>query len=327
MPTGDSFVVAGQFVELTIVGSGVDWDLKSQEPQTEGGSGGVPEPDLVTFTWSGAPCIVSADGKSASCQIGSAGSGSIVNVYVDADDAAVVPAGDDGSRDDPAERVSTQVYGIWVTISGNFDGPFDTPDNQLSFDSVPFYTVDSANPTSAGPTTPGPTSSGYFAKTELIGTIGVPNHAADGKAGFDWVQNARGTACGQLLDGTTWTTDQTSTNTDHPDGWFLDGPFPEGALKQTLPIHSKIYLIDPPGLKTPNNNYKINQYKRLYLYQEFQTHVEFNGTLASNIYPWHVVIKLAVTTGSSGTAVWQEEARDVGLGATNFPPSDCTVQP
>ena len=306
------YVVAGAIVSFQIEGSGEDWD-EDQQP-----GGGVMWQDEVTFTWSGAQCQVSSDGKSASCQIGTAGTGSIVDIILDADDAAVVLPGEDGSRDDDAIHVSNQKTGIWVTISGSFSGQLDNDDN-LSFyghttEGGTPLPIDDCTPRTAGPTTPGSCSYGYFSKVELIGTIApaIP----DGTEGFEWRQNVQTLWCRQRNDDS-W---HEQMNPSEP-----DSPTEEGGNKQTATKNSKIFMIDAPGVIVgPDADKEIGTYKKSNLYMNFETAVNYNNKPASNLYFWHNVIKLE--HGPNDTWI-NAAAPDAGRGWITPFPAGCAAQP
>jgi len=295
VPIGDLFVVAGQFVEFTIVGSGEDLDLKSQEAQTQGASGGMSEPDQVTFTWWGAPCIVSADGKSASCQIGTAGSGSIVNVYVDADDAAVVPAGDDGSRDDPKVHVGTQVYGIWVDISLSSFGPMQGVYPNGGFSGFADDELGTATSIDYGDGQ-GPVA-GLWSKVELTGHIFHPT-VPDGTGRFDWRQEADARLCFLRKDGSIGNSASFR---------FENAESPLDQFQTHETVNSKVYMIDAPGGKEISGT----DYEEIIIYKSFTTWVNFNTVKASFNYEWHTT----TTLRNDGTDwMYNHTANHVGAG-------------
>jgi hypothetical protein len=322
-PGAGPFVVAGSIIEFEINGSGEDWDHDMQP------GGGVMYQDELTFTWSGASCQVINEGKSALCQIGTAGTGSFVDIFLDADDVASMAQGDEGSRDDLAVHVGTQKIGIWVTIQAKYNGLFDTPNNQLTV-------ADEADNTflgkrTAGPTTPGDASDGFFSKVELTGTV-APADVANGKEGFEWKQIESLVKCYQQRDGT-WTGGVVypPPPPDGPGGfsiWHADGPLDDA--QQKVPKNNKIYMVDNPGAYTgPNADFEVDMYDRKYFYADYMTHVEFNNVRASIDYQWHVVVKLSAGTDANGNRVWGLEVpRDVGIGLQENPASgDCSVRP
>jgi len=313
--------VAGQIVEFSIVGSGEDWDKSVYQDGSN--TPGELAQDTVWITWSGAFCVPVNGGKQAWCQLGSAGSPGIFRISMFAYDEAVMQPGDSGSRDDDDVGFTADVAAIWVTITPNFDGPMDD-DDDLRFDYLEWQAkIDTQNPKDAGQTTPGPNSDGYFSKTELTGTISIPDNMADAKPGFDWVQLVNSMRCVEDRFGT-WTRNGTT------EGWHDDSPVDEGINKQTSPIHSKIFMIDSPGQEVGSgNDAGVDDYERVYGYQDFRTHVELNTIRASDDYPWHNIFKLVASTDANGNRSWVKEVEtNIGAGpAPAMPADDCHFRP
>ena len=99
-------------------------------------------------------------------------------------------------------------------------------------------------------------------------------------------------------------------------------------FQQNVPVHSKIFMIDGPGVLTgPNNDLNINVKDKIYAYENFTTHVEFNGVRASDDFKWHVVTKLN-SDFVDGRLQWVlATPQNYGSPHTTLPPDDCSSQP
>lgn len=264
-PAAGPYVVAGQWVLFQIVGSGSDWDGSAGAVGNTG-----QDEDPVTIVWSGAPCLVSSDGTEALCQIGTAGSPAIVDIFVDADDAAVVPAGDDGSRDDLAVHVSTQKYGIWVTIGLKTSQSMD-PDDSLA--GHPWFP---GGPFELGPatsrTTQGIEQRGLWSRVELTGSIMHPS-VPDGTGQFDWRQQSDLRICALYKDGDV-----------KGSGRFTgeDKESPDEAFQTHETVNSKVFMLDAPG----QGDFSGALFEEVIIYDTFTTWVNFNNVRVSADYEW-----------------------------------------
>ncbi len=268
---GSGIVAAGSFVELSIAGTGEDWDPWMSDDPVSGGSA----TDTVVITWSGAPCQVLDNGKRALCQIGSAGSPGVFDILMGAEDGGILPAGDGGSRDDPAVNFGTSLTGVWVTISlassGSLQGVY--PDGGFMVSGFADNELGSA-------VTFGYGQAGLWSKVELTGHV-APQLASIqyGLGSFEWKQTDDERTC--FLRKTGQVTGQ---------GLFLDEEeeSPEDRFQTHQTANWKVFMTDAPG--RPEFSGKFHE--EIITYSNFTNWVTFNGARASFDFKWHQTIRL-----------------------------------
>ena len=169
---------------------------------------------------------------------------------------------------------------FWGDISYNFNGGFDTPDNQLTFANTNLvYTI------------PSPTTAGSYAgsngnnqlvavcKNEIIGTLhpsGIGDVLNDiGNIGFtfNW----------QIATYNIWGDTVSPTDTHTSVGPVNDTPgFYVGITQQITPVHDKVFAIDAVGKYATNG---LNSYTALAA--NFTNYIYIGSVKASDPNTWH----------------------------------------
>jgi len=299
----------GKTLNLGIFGSGEDRDTwVGQDPVTGTMTGGQ-DLDPVTIEWFLNGALSDCNGTHFSFTPSAAG---YYDIRMRADDGGALPPGDSGTRDDAPVIIDARLTVIWVTIAGKFSGDLHD-DNPLDFcSSYPEIQGNCGKTGPSDPITQGGTDHSWSSKVEFIGT--VEPEVPDGSNIFTWIQKKHFRVCGQDANGQWFSMVGNTTFQDETT-----------ASSTQFTVDSRVFFIDAPGVVGTHAPAGV---QRVYAYQEFKLHIEYDFDQASDVYYWHHVVKLETTPGSSLLQPISGSYLNVGPGlAPMMPADDCSTQP